>query len=194
MNLNFNLKNHGFEVHRQACPADVLAAWQQEFALDAEPDWQLLEHSSSVQAAAAGFLQSLASSALSSPCSPTHAILYNRTATHNTAQEWHQDTTVFENGAHVEAEDANIFQRLLSVRISLDDCTFVDGALKLCPTSHKHGKLTAREVKAFAIRPFSSPDMQAGDILLMHPLTIHASGASQTLKPRRVIHVVYRAS
>jgi ectoine hydroxylase-related dioxygenase (phytanoyl-CoA dioxygenase family) len=75
--------------------------------------------------------------------------------------------------------------------LSLDDCSFFDGALKLCPSSYKHGRLTELEVRRHSLRPFSSPEMQAGDVLLMHPLTIHASGASESLKPRRVIHAVY---
>jgi ectoine hydroxylase-related dioxygenase (phytanoyl-CoA dioxygenase family) len=195
MNLNFDLKNHGFCLKRQACPTAALEAWRAEFELDAEPDWTLLDSSASVkQAADSGFLKEFAQNILGPECFPTHAILYNRTAANNTAQEWHQDTTALENGLFVEVEDAAVFQKLLSIRVSLDDCSFFDGALKLCPSSHKHGRLTPKEVKAFSIRPFSSPEMQAGDVLLMHPLTIHASGASQTLKPRRVIHVVFRAS
>jgi hypothetical protein len=193
VNIQFTLANHGYEVRRQACPADTLAALQAAFPLDCAVDWELAEHSPLVQELLRqGFLRDLAVSVLGPECFATHAILYNKTAGNNTAQAWHQDTTIKVAGSgFVEAPEEGVFARLLSIRLSLDDCSFFDGALKLCPSSYKHGRLTELEVRRHSLRPFSSPEMQAGDVLLMHPLTIHASGASESLKPRRVIHAVY---
>ena len=192
MDLKFQLLNHGFEIHRQACPAPLLHSLQAEFPLDALADWELLDRSALVREQAEnGLFQQVAAAILGLGCFPTHAILYNKNAT---AQPWHQDTTIKVDGAFIEAPDKNIYSRLLSVRLSLDECTFVDGALKLCPSSQKHGPLTPQEVRAHSARPFSSPEMQAGDIAIMHPLTIHASSASESGKPRRVVHVVYAAA
>lgn len=177
MNLKFQLHNHGFEVHEQACPATLLAQLQGEFPADASEDEDLLKRSATVsEEANTGTFYQIAKSILGKGCFPTHAILYNK---NDTAQSWHQGTTVKPGG------------QSLIVRLSLDDCTFFDGAFKLCPSSHKHGPLTAQEIRGYSLRPFSSPEMKAGDILILHPLTIHASAASTTGKPRRVIHIVY---
>ncbi|WP_031496055.1 phytanoyl-CoA dioxygenase family protein [Bryobacter aggregatus] len=193
MNLKFQLLNHGFEIREQACPAPLLQALQSEFPLDTPVDWDLLDHSASVREQATnGEFQALAAAILGPDCFPTHAILYNKNLT---AQAWHQDTTIkVEGQGFIEAPNKEVYSDLLSLRLSLDDCGFFDGALKLCPTSHKHGPLTPNEVRAHSSRPFSSPEMRAGDILLMHPLTIHASGANETGRPRRVIHIVYAAA
>lgn len=193
MNLKFQLPNHGFEVHPQACPETLLRQFQDEFPLDAEVDWELFDHSTLVrQEAEQGVFQRLASAVLGDGCFATHAILHNK---NNQAQPWQQDRTVKVVGRGlIELAEKTVFDHLLTVRLSLDDCTFFDGALKLCPSSHKHGPLTAQEIRGHSMRPFSSPEMKAGDVLLMHPLTIHAGAASTTGKPRRVIHVVYAAA
>lgn len=193
MNLKFQLHNHGFEVHEQACPATLLHTFRDEFPLDAAVDWELLANSQTVkEQATTGIFYELAKSILGENCFPTHAILYNK---NDTAQPWHQDTTIKLPGSgFVDAPDKAIYSRLLSLRLCLDDCTFLDGALKLCPSSQKHGVLTTQEIRGHSLCPFSSPEMKAGDILIMHPLTIHASAASTTGMPRRVIHIVYAAS
>lgn len=72
----------------------------------------------------------------------------------------------------------------LILHLALEDCGFFDGALKLCPSSHKHGLLTPQQIRGHAIRPFSAPELKVGDILAYHPLTIHASAAStKTSRP-----------
>lgn len=193
LNIKFQFLNHGFEVHEQACPAAILTHLQNEFPLDAPIDRELLDHSPTVRVLATnGIFHELAKSILGEGCFPTHAILYNKS---DTPTPWQRDTTITVQGQRViEAPDKAIYNRILTVRLSLDDCTFVDGALKLCPSSHKHGVLTPQEIRGHSIRPFSSPEMKAGDILIMHPLTIHASSASTTGKPSRVIHIVYAAA
>ena len=176
MNLKFQLHNHGFEVHEQACPASLLAQLQNEFPPDAAEASDLLEKSATIrEAATTGIFHQTAKQILGEGCVPTQAILYNKS---DTAEPWHQATPT--TG--------------LILRLSLDDCTFFDGALKLCPSSHKHGPLTAQEIRGHSLRPFSSPEMRAGDILILNPLTIHATAASTTGKPRRVIQITYASA
>lgn len=190
VNINFTLHNHGFEVYREACLDPLLSRFQQQFPPDSAVDWNILETSPLVRdEATSGLFYDYAAKNLGEGCYPTHAIIYNRNLTD---QPWHQDTTVKIPGpGFVTPTDPTIYDRLLSVRLSLDDCSFFDGALKLCPSSYKHGVLTEHEIRGHALRPFSSPEMKAGDLLVMHPLTIHASAASHTGRPRRVLHVVF---
>jgi ectoine hydroxylase-related dioxygenase (phytanoyl-CoA dioxygenase family) len=75
----------------------------------------------------------------------------------------------------------------LILHLALEDCGFFDGALKLCPASHKHGELTPQQIRGHAIRPFSAPELKAGDVLAYHPLTIHASAACRAnSRPRSI--------
>lgn len=164
MKLKFELHNHGFEVRAQACTPDGSEAT----------------------------LRELAESVLGAGCFLMHSELEEGSAT---AEPWHQDLKVLVEGqGWIEPTDRGVYDQLLVVRLSLDDCTFFDGALKLCPSSYKHGVLTPYEVRGHSLRPFSSPEMKAGDVLLMHPLTIHASAASTTGKRRRVLHSVFAAA
>jgi hypothetical protein len=190
VNIHFSLHNHGFEVYRQACLDPLLSRLQHEFPPDSPVDWNILETSPLVrEQATGGVFHDYALKNLGPGCFPTHAILYNR---NETAQPWHQDTQVkFPGPDFITPSDPTLYNRLLSVRLSLDHCTFADGALKLCPSSYKHGVLSEYEIRGHALRPFSAPEMNAGDILVMHPLTIHASAASQTGRPRRVLHIVF---
>ncbi len=169
MNIQFQLPNHGFEVHPQACPAPVLAQLQAAFYPNAPA---LIEQTTT------GILYQTAAAILGENCFPTLTVLYDE---NSPAIPWQQD-----NPDHAD--------RKLIVRLSLDPCSFFDGALKLCPSSHKHGPLTPQQVRAHSSRPFSSPEMTPGDILIMHPLTIHSTNASESMKPRRVIQIVYAAA
>lgn len=168
MNITFQLQNHGFEVHSQACPAPLLAELQAAF----QPYAPILS-----EQAATGIFYQTAAAVLGKNCFPTQTILYDE---NSPAVPWRQAAT--------EHPD-----RKLIVRLSLDPCSFFDGALKLCPSSHKHGALTPQQVLAHSSRPFSSPEMAAGDILIMHPLTIHSTNASESNAPRRVIQITYAA-
>lgn len=169
MNITFQLQNHGFEVHPQACPAPLLVELQAAFH-DHAP---LLN-----EQATTGLFYETAASVLGQNCFRTQTILYDE---NSPALPWQQ-------------ANADYPDRTLVIRLSLDPCTFFDGALKLCPSSHKHGPLTPQQVRAHSARPFSSPEMQAGDMLLMHPLTIHSTNASDSNNPRRVIQITYAAA
>jgi ectoine hydroxylase-related dioxygenase (phytanoyl-CoA dioxygenase family) len=171
LNINFQLPSHGFEVRRAACPPSALTDLQSRFPANTTPTSQELID------AVNPLLQSIAAEFLGSNCQALEATLCSSSAT---AEPWHQATNNTFNHNNV-----------LILRLSLDDTTFFDGALKLCPSSHKHGVLTEREVRGHSIRPFSSPEMKAGDLLVLHPLTIHATAASTNNNPTRVIQITY---
>lgn len=128
--------------------------------------------------ATTGLFYETAAAVLGENCFPTQTIFCDE---NSPALSWQQVNTEHPS-------------RTLIVRLSLDPCTFFDGALKLCPSSHKHGPLTPQQVRAHSSRPFSCPEMAAGDILIMHPLTIHATNASESNHPRRVIQITYAAA
>lgn len=77
-----------------------------------------------------------------------------------------------------------VLERMLAVRVHLDDCPPDNGALRLLPGSHRQGYV-GEEV---------TPHLRAGDALLMRPLTVHASSPSANASHRRVIHIDFAAS
>ncbi|HEY6377368.1 MAG TPA: phytanoyl-CoA dioxygenase family protein [Edaphobacter sp.] len=92
---------------------------------------------------------------------------------------------------HVQPPDY-VLEKMLSVRIHLDDCPATNGALRVIRESHRNGKLAETAI-ADMIRGCEAVtcEMRAGGALLMRPLLIHSSSASETPAHRRVVHLDY---
>ncbi len=88
---------------------------------------------------------------------------------------------------------AELLQRLLAVRLHLDDCGAGDGPLRVVPGSHRHGRLDADAAAALrAAQGETACTARRGDLLIMRPLLLHAS--SKATRPegrRRVLHFLY---
>jgi hypothetical protein len=137
------------------------------------------------------------------------AIWFNKSPESNWLVAWHQDLaiavrerietprfggwSVKEGVPHVQPPAA-ILERMLTVRIHLDDADEENGALRVLPRTHTLGRLEAERVTILR----SQQDeivctAQAGDALLMRPLLLHASRRSKNQRPRRVLHLEYAA-
>jgi ectoine hydroxylase-related dioxygenase (phytanoyl-CoA dioxygenase family) len=85
-----------------------------------------------------------------------------------------------------------VLQKMISVRIHLDDCPATNGALRVIPGSHMEGKLDesiiADKVQG---REAVTCEMSAGGALVMRPLLLHSSSASEMPQHRRVVHRDY---
>jgi hypothetical protein len=86
---------------------------------------------------------------------------------------------------HVEAP-VELLERMVTLRIHLDDMTDDNGPLRVIPGSHlslQEGSDEAREPVTIHCR--------AGDVLLMRPLLTHASGhcSPTTARHRRIVHL-----
>lgn len=82
---------------------------------------------------------------------------------------------------------AQVLERVLAVRVHLDECGEHDGGLRVMPRSHRAG----------IGDPGQTPDLPhtlccvpEGGALLMRPLLWHASSKSTSGRPRRVLHFV----
>jgi ectoine hydroxylase-related dioxygenase (phytanoyl-CoA dioxygenase family) len=135
------------------------------------------------------------------------ATLFDKTTAANWLVPWHQDVTVCVDAKldvpgygpwtvkagvwHVQPP-ASILERMLSIRIHLDDCDESNGALRVLPGTHRIGRLNATGI---AERQRNSTSVtcvvDAGGIVLMRPLLIHASSAASKASHRRVIHIDY---
>jgi Phytanoyl-CoA dioxygenase (PhyH) len=120
---------------------------------------------------------------------------------------WHQDRTIavknrvevpnyhpwsMKGGIpHVQPPTA-ILDHMLTVRIHLDKTDESNGALKIIPGSHCHGKLADVEIDRWKqLSSGISCNLEPGGILLMRPLLLHSSSLATIPSHRRVIHLEY---
>ena len=134
-------------------------------------------------------------------------ILFDKTEGANWKVPWHQDVTIAVSARvevagfgpwstkggvlHVQPPDY-VLQKMLSVRIHLDDCPSTNGALRVIPGSHRNGKVPETTIATIVHgHEAVTCEMHAGEALLMRPLLIHSSSASETPQHRRVVHLDY---
>jgi hypothetical protein len=124
------------------------------------------------------------------------ALYFDKPPGHSWALPWHRDLTIAVKAhrpggpfrrpttkagvPHVEAP-AELLATMLTVRIHLDAMTADNGPLRVAPGSHRPDL------------PAGGPAVElrgpAGDVLLMRPLLLHASGHSApTAGHRRIVH------
>ena len=83
---------------------------------------------------------------------------------------------------------------MLALRLHLDDSTLENGPLRVPPGTHTLGVLTDAQIHEMAIKaPAVDCIVDAGGVLAMRPLVIHASSKSRSDRPRRVLHIEYAA-
>jgi hypothetical protein len=86
----------------------------------------------------------------------------------------------------------SVLERLVAVRVYIDDSTSEDGALRVVPGSHTQGRVdqttadSLREQHGETIVPVGR-----GGALVMRPLILHASAKAITPAARRVLHFVF---
>lgn len=125
-------------------------------------------------------------------------LYFDKPPGHSWALPWHRDYTVAvqEHRAvsgfakptvkagvpHLEAPE-ELLATMLTVRIHLDTMADDNGPLRVVPGSHR----TASDATADARTLLC----EAGDVLLMRPLLLHASGHSEatTARHRRIVHL-----
>jgi ectoine hydroxylase-related dioxygenase (phytanoyl-CoA dioxygenase family) len=142
-------------------------------------------------------------------CFAVQAILFDKTPAANWKVAWHQDLTIpvrdrqcvagftawseKEGVVHVQPPVA-ILERMLVVRVHLDDCGPDNGPLRVLPGSHRDGRLDVAGIEQWKSQAREVPCVgKAGDLLLMRPLLLHASSTAQAASQRRVLHLVFAA-
>lgn len=136
------------------------------------------------------------------------SIYFNKPPSANWIVNWHQDLTINLKGKgdapnfkhwRVSQERTivqptrEILESIFTIRIHLDDCTKENGALRVIENSHKQGVI---EIMAWMKdKPGTEKiaEVKKGGVLLMKPLTIHASKRTENQKNRRVIHLEFTA-
>ncbi|MFN0058923.1 MAG: phytanoyl-CoA dioxygenase family protein [Planctomycetota bacterium] len=145
----------------------------------------------------------------SSP-TPFKATLFDKSRDANWLVAWHQDTALpvrqqvgapgwgpwsMKSGVLYAHAPDDVLQQIVALRIHLDDSTHDNGPLRVLPQTHVCGRLTDEQISELAreITPVQCV-VDAGGVIAMRPLLLHASSKSQTTAPRRVLHLEYAGS
>ena len=134
-------------------------------------------------------------------------IMFDKTPEANWKVAWHQDLTIAVRERidlpgfgpwstkagvlHVQPP-GEILERLLAVRIHLDACPADNGPLRVIPRSHARGRLSAEDIRRLCDgSPGITCTVDAGGVLLMRPLLLHASSKATGSSRRRVLHFLF---
>ena len=155
-------------------------------------------------------LLDLATEWLGAPALPFKATLFEKTSNANWLVAWHQDTALpltkrsdsagwgpwsEKFGVIYAHAPARVLERVVALRVHLDDSTADNGPLRVLPRTHTLGVLSDAQVHDHSrlIDPVECR-VAAGGVVVMRPLLIHASSKMISDAPRRVIHFEYAAS
>jgi len=135
------------------------------------------------------------------------ALLFNKSPAANWRVIWHQDLSIavkartnvagfgpwtMKGGLPHCLAPATVLERMLAVRIHLDDCNAEAGPLRVLPGTHLGGRLDGLAVEAWKARiPPVSCLAPTGGVVLMRPLLLHASSSSIRETRRRVLHIEF---
>ena len=158
---------------------------------------------------APGPIGSIVAGVLGPPARPVRAVLFDKTPHTNWKLGWHQDRTIVvverreaegfgpwsrKAGLQHVAPPFDLLERMLTVRIHLDQVTAENAPLMIATGSHRLGRVPVGEIEAVVgqcatIACLADP----GDVWLYSTPILHASDAARTPSRRRVLQVDYAA-
>ena len=147
---------------------------------------------------------------LGSEAVPYRATLFDKSPVSNWLVVWHQDTALplrqrndspewgpwsTRGGLLYAHAPAWALEHVVALRVSLDDSLKTNGPLRVLPDSHRAGVLTEDQIdqRAREVRPVDCL-ASAGSVVVMRPLTVHASSKARSDHRRRVLHIEYATS
>jgi ectoine hydroxylase-related dioxygenase (phytanoyl-CoA dioxygenase family) len=141
---------------------------------------------------------------------PYRATLFHKSIASNWLIVWHQDTALplrtqrdvsgwgpwsRKCGVIYAHAPAGVLERILALRVHLDDSTNGNGPLRVLPGTQHLGVLSDAAIQKLAReRPAVECTVARGGVISMRPLLVHASSKATAQTPRRVLHIEYAAS
>lgn len=165
----------------------------------------LLERSAAARRLAASEdVAGLARAVLGDGAFVVRAILFDKTPDANWKVPWHQDVTIavaerietegygpwsVKDGVMHVRPPADVLERMLVIRVHLDDCFTDNGPVRVLPGTHQRGFLSDDGVEECkrGVQPVECITA-AGGVLAFFPLLLHASSAADRPHHRRVAH------
>lgn len=85
-----------------------------------------------------------------------------------------------------------VLEKLVAIRVHIDDCTRDNGALRVVPGSHDRGHISTADIATFKIANGEELcTVKQGCALVMRPLLLHASSKATIPNRRRVLHFLF---
>lgn len=155
-------------------------------------------------------LLDLATAALGLPVVPYRATLFDKSPGANWLVVWHQDTALplrhrrdapgwgpwsTKAGVLYAHAPATALQKIVALRVHLDDSTSRNGPLRVIPGSHERGVLSDAAIQDLVAGQHAHEcSVPRGGVLMMRPLLVHGSSKSMVPAPRRVLHLEYAST
>lgn len=153
-------------------------------------------------------VRQLVAAVLGEECFAVRGMLFNKTSASNWKVVWHQDKTIavrerkevedfgpwsMKAGVvHVQPPES-VMDKMLAIRLHLDESHEDNGPLRVVPGSHVVGSISADEIAAWRARTNVICTVPRGGAILMRPLLLHASSSSVQPETRRVVHLEFAA-
>jgi hypothetical protein len=208
MNL---LAENGFEIFKAVLTSDecrsLVSVLNAEFTSDRAGSRNILRNQTVRSSVNNERLRNIAARSLGGSAIAYKAILFDKRNESNWLVPWHQDRVLplkekfadcewgpwtQKDGVHFAHAPAWAMDRVVALRIHLDDSTLENGPLRVIAGSHRCGVLDQSDVVIRAKQGFEiTCTVQQGDVIAMRPLLIHASSKSVSPVPRRVLHIEY---
>lgn len=141
---------------------------------------------------------------------PSKLTIFDKTPYANWKVPWHQDLTIsvqerrdvpgfgpwtIKDGVPNVQPPVSVLEQVIAVRVHLDDTPEENGALRVLPGTHKLDRLSERQIAALRQQTQEVVcAVPAGGAMLMSPLLLHASSASESPAHRRVLHFEFTAA
>lgn len=152
-------------------------------------------------------LLGLAQEVLGEDAIPFRATLFDKSPASNWLVVWHQDTALplrerqetpgwgpwsVKDEVNYAHAPASALERILALRLHLDDSSTDNGPLRVLRGTQNLGVLSDSPLHALSTRvPPTECLGPRGSVVAMRPLIVHASSKSQSEMPRRVLHIEY---
>jgi len=204
----FSIIERVFDSRETDCISDALA--REPLARSRAGARHAMQNPVVAELAREARLMAFARSVLGEGALPYRATLFDKSPDSNWLVVWHQDTALplcrredipgwgpwsVKSGVIYAHAPATALDRILALRIHLDDSTARNGPLRVLPGTHRHGVLSDKAVWSLAQE--NEPTnclLPRGGVLAMRPLLVHASSKSRSETSRRVLHVEYAAA
>jgi ectoine hydroxylase-related dioxygenase (phytanoyl-CoA dioxygenase family) len=135
------------------------------------------------------------------------ATLFDKSAASNWLVTWHQDTALpiksrtdalgwgpwsIKGGVLHAIAPAAALERLVALRVHLDDSGPDNGPLRVLPHTHTSGILAHDDIERLAVTVAPVDCVTGtGAVVAMRPLAVHAPSKALVDRPRRVLHIEF---
>ncbi|HET7219121.1 MAG TPA: phytanoyl-CoA dioxygenase family protein [Vicinamibacterales bacterium] len=170
----------------------------------------MLKHPAVAAVAQDPRLLAIAAAFVGPTATPYRATLFDKSPARNWLVPWHQDTALplrkrgdvsgwgpwsIKNGVIYAHAPASALERVIALRLHLDDSLGDNGPLRVLPGTHALGVLSQSGIDRL-VHEIAGVDclVPAGGVIAMRPLLLHASSKAASERPRRVLHIEYADS